>query len=120
MRVSKESVLERSKGSVEFSKAVSGEKWEMTAPEGEGVSMSSVNEDMLNHLPEELLESISTMKVEYQELLESNVVVEYDKEGNVEHVTYPEQEMYEENRELSEFLESGKQIHGAHMFSLPL
>jgi hypothetical protein len=56
--------LENLKGTVEFSKAVKEDKWEMTAPEGEGLSMSSANEDMLNHLPGELLEEIIAMTVE--------------------------------------------------------
>ena len=56
--------LDKLKGTVEFSKALKEEKWKMTAPEGEGLSVSSANEDMLNHLPEELLEEIIKMTVE--------------------------------------------------------
>ena len=56
--------LENLKGTVEFSKAVKEDKWELTAPEGEGLSRSSATEDMHNHLPEELLEGIIKMTVE--------------------------------------------------------
>jgi hypothetical protein len=56
--------LENLKGTVEFSKAVKEDKWELAAPEGEGLSVPSANEDMLNHLPEELLEDTIAMTVE--------------------------------------------------------
>ena len=89
--------LENFKGTVEFSKAVKEEKWEMTAPEGEGLSVSSANEDMLNHLPEELLEDIIKMSVES----------EVDEDGYVVEPTYPEEEKFEENREMSEDIANG-------------
>lgn len=56
--------LENLKDTVAFSEAVKEDKWELTAPEGEGLSRSSANEDMHNHLPEELLEGIIKMTVE--------------------------------------------------------
>ena len=91
--------LENLKDTVAFSKALKVEKWEMTAPEGEGLSVSSANEDMLNHLPEELLEDIIKMTVESE--------VEYDEDGYVVEPTYPEEEKYQENRELSEDIAAG-------------
>lgn len=91
--------LENLKDTVAFSKAVKEDKWELTAPEGEGLSVSSANEDMLNHLPEELLEEFFKMTVESE--------VEYDEDGYVVEPTYPEEEKFQENRELSEDIAAG-------------
>ena len=93
--------LENLKGTVEFSKAVKEDKWKLTAPEGEGLSVSSANEDMHNHLPEELLEEIFKMTVESE--------VEYDEDGYVVEPTYPEVEKFQENRQLSLEIQNGKQ-----------
>jgi hypothetical protein len=59
--------LERLEGTLVFSEAVKEEKWEMAAPEGEGLSVSSANEGMLNHLPVELIEEIFKMTVESED-----------------------------------------------------
>jgi len=92
--------LENSKDTVAFSKAVKEDRWEMTAPEGEGRCMSSATEDMHNHLPEELLKEIIKMTVEDPE-------EEYDEDGYVVEPTYPEEEKYQENRELSDDIAAG-------------
>lgn len=93
--------LDRLEETVEFRKALKAEKLEMTAPEVEGLSVSSANEDMLNHLPEELLEEISTMNVD------TDTKVEHDEDGYVVEPTHPEEEKFQENRELSEDVAAG-------------
>ena len=72
--------LENLKDTVAFSKAVKEDKWELTAPEGEGLSRSSANEDMHNHLPEELLEGIIKMTVEDPEEESQNALEDTEKE----------------------------------------
>ena len=91
--------LDRLEETVEFRKALKAEKWVMTDPEVEGLSVSSANEDMLNHLPEELLEDIIAMTVDNK--------VEYDEDGYVVEPTHPEEEKFQENRELSEDIAAG-------------